>query len=241
MTQQTDSEVERIRRVYAGYSASKAKRNAWSAERRGNRRLAKDKEDTMRALLAAEGMTNLEGMKILEIGCGDGKNLAFMESLGALRRDLTGIDLLPDRIEEAKAAYPGMTFLVSNAEGLDFPDESFDIVMVYVVFSSILDDRMTQNIAGEMHRILKPGGWVLWDDLRYDNPRNKNVRAIHGPELARLFPGYRIRMKSTALLPPLAVRLGALSPLLYPLLHLAPFLRSHIMAVLNKPENGANA
>lgn len=53
-------------------------------------------------------------------------------------------------------------FRCGNAENLPYEDESFDIVMQFTVFTSILDSEMKQNIAREMLRVIKPDGIILW-------------------------------------------------------------------------------
>jgi len=49
-------------------------------------------------------------------------------------------------------------FRCGNAEELPYEDESFDIVMQFTVFTSILDNEMKIRIAKEMLRVLKPKG-----------------------------------------------------------------------------------
>jgi ubiquinone/menaquinone biosynthesis C-methylase UbiE len=145
------------------------------------------------------------------------------------------VDLLPDRIEEARERYPDLRFIPANAEALDFPDASFDLVLFFTVFSSILDAGMRARVAREAGRVLRPGGAVLWYDFRVDSPSNPNVRGIRRDAVLDLFPGYDASLRSVTLLPPLARRLGALTRALYPALAALPFLRTHWAGVLVKP------
>ena len=69
-----------------------------------------------------------------------------------------GVDLLPHRVAAARAAHPELEFHAGNAERLEFGDECFDLVMVYTVFSSILDETMGSHVAAEIVRVMKPGG-----------------------------------------------------------------------------------
>jgi hypothetical protein len=73
---------------------------------------------------------------------------------------------------------------------------------------------------------------VLWYDFRYDNPRNPNVRGITKRHVEALFPGFYMCLHTITLLPPLARRLGRLTPVLYPVLIAIPPLRTHYLGVL---------
>ncbi len=172
---------------------------------------------------------------MLEVGCGTGGTLAGLLELEARPEDLYGVDLLADRIATAKQSYPGINFQCANAEQLDFPDSSFDLVLLFTVFSSILDVRMAQNAANEVSRVLLPGGAVLWYDFRYDNPRNPNVRGMKLKRIRGLFPGMGVHLRSLTPLPPIVRRLSRLTPLLYPLLAALPPLRTHYIGLLVKP------
>ena len=173
------------------------------------------------------------------MGCGSGKVLASLLALGAQPENLCGVDLLPDRIAEAQQRYPALQFQCANAEHLDFPDDHFDLVLLFTVFSSILDGQMARNVAHEVSRVLRPSGAVLWYDFRYNNPRNPNVRGITLARIHHLFPELEMHLRTITLLPPLARRLGRLTPMLYPLLAAIPPLRTHYLGLLVKPTSAA--
>jgi ubiquinone/menaquinone biosynthesis C-methylase UbiE len=158
-----------------------------------------------------------------------------MVGLGAQPRNLYGIDLLSDRIEEARESHPDLNFQCANAEKLDFHDASFDLVLLFTVLSSILDPGMAMNVAREVARVLKPGGGVLWYDFRYNNPRNPNVRGVTIRRIKNLFPEFTMHLRTLTLLPPVARRLGRLTKLLYPVLASIPLLRTHYLGLLMKP------
>jgi len=102
----------------------------------------------------------LGGQKILDIGCGDGRHLVDLESWGARRGDLAGIDLSESRVLRARtrlcaarAESLGADIRVGEASNLPWPDATFDIVHQSTVFTSIIDDRMKQAVADEMLRV----------------------------------------------------------------------------------------
>lgn len=197
--------------------------------------MVQERTGLLRTALARRGLLPLTGRSILEIGCGTGRELARLLAWGAGPSNLYGVDLLPDRIAEARAAYPDFHFDQQNAEALRFADGSFDLVLIMTVFSSIQDDRMARKVAGEIDRVLKPGGLVAWYDFRYRSPGNLHVHPVSRAGIHALFPTYAIDLRSATLIPPLARRLGPLTSVVYPFLGGLPVLRSHYLGVLVKP------
>lgn len=108
--------------------------------------------------------------------------------------------------------------------------------MAITVFSSILDASMARNVAAEIERVMKPGGGLLWYDVRYDSVSNPNVKAVTRRRIAELFPDLHGRLRTATLLPPLARRLGQATSAAYPALAMMPPLRSHLVGFLRKPE-----
>ena len=231
----SDHEVRRIKQVYRIYRESHTIQAQWDESNPGNRAILRERQRTIRSLLSAHGFFPLADRRVLDVGCGSGKVLASLLELGARPDNLYGVDLLPERIAEAQQHYPDLHFQCANAEQLEFPDTSFDLVLLFTVFSSILDGQMACNVAHEVFRVLRPGGAVLWYDFRYDNPRNPNVRGMTKRHIETLFPGLHMRLHTITLFPPLARRLGRLTPVLYPVLAAIPPLRTHYLGLLVKP------
>ena len=222
------TEAERIARAFQDLEARAGSR--WDSANPGNQAILAERRRWMSRLLGL----SLSGKRILEVGSGAGGELAWLVSMGAAPGDLVGVDLLPDRVAAARQAHPGIRFDVGNAEQLEFADGSFDLVVALTVFSSILDASMQRNVAREMARVLRPGGDVLWYDVRYDSNSNPNVKAVPAARVRDLFPSLQVKLQSITLLPPLARRLGPLVPL-YPALAAVPPLRSHLIGLLRKP------
>ena len=151
----------------------------------------------------------------------------------------TGVDLLPDKIARARQRYPDCNIIELNAEILPFGDESFDLLVLMTVFSSILDPAMADNVAAEVTRVLKPGGLILWYDIRYPNPWNPNVRAMTLPRIRALFPDFVPSLETATLIPQLARALGYLNDAslgaAYGGFATLPLLRSHLLGVLRAP------
>jgi ubiquinone/menaquinone biosynthesis C-methylase UbiE len=105
---------------------------------------------------AAADFAGARGLSVLEIGCGLGTDGARFAQAGA---NYTGIDLTDAAVKLAQKRFelfdlPG-TFRTADAENLDFPDESFDLVYSHGVLHHTPD---TVKAVREVHRVLKPGG-----------------------------------------------------------------------------------
>jgi len=141
-----------------------------------------------------------------------------------------GIDLLPERIAQARKRQPHIFFYVGNATEAPFPPESFDLVFVFTVFSSILDDRLAHAVARKIWHVLASGGAVVWYDLRYPNPFNRKVRPIPRSKIEELFPEAHADLRPATLIPPVARRF----PALYPCLARIRLLKGHYLGILRK-------
>jgi SAM-dependent methyltransferase len=229
------SEINRLREVYAGYERSPEVLARWSSANPGNRVILAERARAMRALLSAHGFWPVEDLRVLDVGCGTGRTLVQLRQWGARARNLVGIDVFEDYLEVARTESPDIHFVHGDAAAMPFRIASFDLAVVFTVFSSILDTRFAGAVASEIVRILRPGGGVLWYDFRVRNPTNPNVRGVGRGQLDTLFPGFTQDLRLVTLLPPLARRLGPLTSRLYPALGAFPFLRTHHIGMLIKP------
>jgi len=185
-------------------------------------------------MLDDASLSPLRGLRIADIGCGDGAWMLEFVQWGADPASLCGIDLSTDRIERARGRIPDAELNTGNAADLPWPDESFDLVSQFTVFTSILDAALKQAIAGEMLRVLKPGGSILWFDFRVNNPANPQVRGIRAREIRALFSGCEITLASELLAPPIARHVASWSRPLAAVLKTIPFLRTHYVGLVQK-------
>jgi len=229
------SELARIRQEYARRQARLANKNRTASLYAlfVNQQL----ERSISGVLESSGC-DLPALQTLDVGCGNGFQLRNLVRYGANPENLHGIDLLWERIQCAYHLSPNITFYCGNAENLPFADASFDMVMQFTVFSSILDQGMRQKIAAEMLRVLKNAGWILWWDFWVSNPHNPHTRGIGRAEIMQLFPNCVYIFHRVTLAPPIVRRLIGHSWLLCYLLECIPFLRTHYLAVIRKQVAG---
>lgn len=227
------TEADRIAQAYRSRDPKATAR--WDLTNPGNQHILAERRGLVRRLLADRGWVPLGYRRVLDVGAGSGVELAWFRELGASESNLVGIDLLPERVELARRSFPQITFHAGNAEHLPFPDASFDLALAFTIFSSILDPTMAAQVASEIQRVLRPGGRLLWYDFRYDSPSNPDVRGVTAARIRALFPDLDGPLLGLTLLPPLARRLGPLTPVAYPVLARVPMLRTHLLGLLTRP------
>ena len=135
------AEVEeaRVRAAYAKRQRDNA-RYSWFSP--GHLFMVQERERRLLALLKRHDFAPLNEKKILEVGCGTGYWLREFIKWGARPENITGVDLLADRVAQARRLCPeAVTIQCGSATQIAFPDASFDLVLQSTVFTSVLDSR----------------------------------------------------------------------------------------------------
>lgn len=198
-----------------------------------------ERERALLDLLAAQGWGDLSQRRVLEVGCGSGGNLLEWLRLGAAPEHLSGIELLPERLAQARRVLPAATTLIEgDALQASIEPASQDVVMQSTVFSSLLDDAFQQRLADAMWRWTKPGGAVLWYDFTVNNPRNPDVRGVPLARVRELFPQGHITTRRVTLAPPISRLVCRVHPAAYGLVNALPWLRTHVLCWIAKPSSG---
>ena len=107
---------------------------------------------------------DIKGKDILEIGCGRGGGLSYINRYLSPNR-IAGIDLNNKAIKFCENYYPekNSTFLQANAQNLPFPDNTFDVV---INVESSHRYKKPELFFKEVYRVLKAGGTFLFTDFR---------------------------------------------------------------------------
>lgn len=107
-------------------------------------------------------------MRVLDAGCGAGRNIRFLMSQGL---SVEGIDRDPLAVEavselEVELGLPdaGTRFRVGDVAELPYGDSAFDFVLSSAVLHFASDELEFGRMVSEMWRVLAPGG-VLWARL----------------------------------------------------------------------------
>jgi ubiquinone/menaquinone biosynthesis C-methylase UbiE len=231
-TQEQLEERRRIRATYDAYARTGHERR-WDHSNPGIARIGAESRAAVVDLLRLS-LPSSDESRVLDLGCGDGSLAEDVKTAG-IETLWTGLDLRPEAVEQARARYAWAEFVNASADALPFPDAVFDAVTAVVLFSSLPTERLERAVSDEIRRVLCPDGWLIWYDLRYNNPSNPDVHGMSRGRISELFPGWRQELRSTTLAPPIARRLGPLTPLLYSALSGIPMLRSHLIGRLQRP------
>jgi 2-polyprenyl-3-methyl-5-hydroxy-6-metoxy-1,4-benzoquinol methylase len=111
------------------------------------------------------------GAGVLDIGCGNGKFLGYMRSLGDYR--ISGIEL-PGNSAQRAARVPGIQLKVGRLAPDDYPAEHFDAITMFHVFEHLEEPRETLSM---INAILKPGGLLM---MSFPNIDSLQARMFKG-------------------------------------------------------------
>ncbi len=141
------------------------------------------------------------GMRVLEIGCGDGGNLLPLARMGL---DVTGVDISVNRIGDARRFFAEAgargTFVASDIFKMTDIEHSFDVVLCHDVFEHITDKR---GFVTNLGRYVREDGVVFMSFPAWQMPFGGHQQICrsrlvsHWPFL-HLLPGalYRAVLKS---------------------------------------------
>jgi ubiquinone/menaquinone biosynthesis C-methylase UbiE len=108
----------------------------------------------------------LEGMRVLEIGCGRGVGAEIIfERFGA--REVHAFDIDPDMVEKARgrlSKYPPghLRLFVGDAAAIEADDSSYDAVVDFGIIHHVPGWR---RAVAEVARVLRPGGLFLFEEV----------------------------------------------------------------------------
>lgn len=95
----------------------------------------------------------VDGARVLDVGCGLGMYVAKLKASGA---DAYGVDVDPDKVTLAQERLDNI--FVAPAETLPFPDDYFGTILLHEVLEHVTDDRQAVR---EAFRVTRTGGRVV--------------------------------------------------------------------------------
>lgn len=131
-------------------------------------RIAESMRESGEALVRRIGIP--KGIKVLDLGCGDGTTAIPAAKLGA---DVLGVDIARNLVEAGnkRAREYGLTncrFQEGDATNLDqLPDQAFDLVMS--IFGAMFAPRPFE-VAKEKVRVTRPGGRIVMGNWIPNDP-----------------------------------------------------------------------
>jgi ubiquinone/menaquinone biosynthesis C-methylase UbiE len=131
-------------------------------------RIAASMRKSGEALIGSLGVT--KGLKVLDLGCGDGTTALPEARLGA---DVLGVDIAKNLVEAGnkRAKEEGLTnckFQEGDASNLqELKDHTFDLVVS--IFGAMFAPKPF-DVAKEMVRVIKPGGHIVMGNWIPNDP-----------------------------------------------------------------------
>jgi cyclopropane fatty-acyl-phospholipid synthase-like methyltransferase len=110
------------------------------------------------------------GMRVLDIGCGDGGFCALAAGRGA---EVSGIDADPAAVAQARRRVPSADLRVGFMEALPWLDDGFDAVVGFNALQYALDIDLALL---EAMRVLRPGGRVAV--CKWGRPQHNELFAV---------------------------------------------------------------
>ncbi len=129
----------------------------------------------------------LNGLNVLDIGCGTGRDCYILSKLVGENGFVTGIDMTENQIAVAnkylteqtvRFGYrdPNVKFICDDIEGIEkyFPDGSLDLIISNCVVNLV---EAKEELIGKIYRILKPGGEFFFSDIYADRRLPDELRS----------------------------------------------------------------
>jgi SAM-dependent methyltransferase len=121
---------------------------------------------------------------VLDVGCGTGFYLQQWQALGVT--SMAGLDISDWVVTQLARAYPSATFYCANIGGADspLPAAAFDAVTALDVLVHLVDDASYSRALDNLHRSLKPGGYLLYSDAFFHGPDKQSEDYWRGRSLS---------------------------------------------------------
>jgi O-antigen/teichoic acid export membrane protein/SAM-dependent methyltransferase len=172
-------------------------------------------------------------LRVLDVGCGSGDDLAFLVEAGYDSTRLAGVDLMEAAVLQARGALPSSDLRVANAAALPYETGAFDIVLQTTALSSVVDPSVRARIAAEMARVTRPGGLMVSYDMRSAPRNNPHLVGVDEDEALRLFAQWGTVVVMRRVTVPIAIASRLPRPVVRMLSRIQPLL-GHLLVVVER-------
>jgi SAM-dependent methyltransferase len=147
-----------------------------------------------RALLAVAPRVREE--PALDVGVGAGRTVSLVR---LLTDDYVAVDYAAAMVEACRRNHPGVDVRLADARDLSgFADERFGFVLFSFSGIDAVNHADRRAVLDELHRVLRPGGWLTFSTHNQDGPSHRAV-PWRGPAFEA--PGWYRALRWLARLP----------------------------------------
>jgi len=103
--------------------------------------------------------TAMAGLRVLDAGCGEGRNAVHLARLGAL---VTAMDVSALALAHARAAWPaepGVRWLRADVRSADLGSGRYDVVICDSLLHWLPSPEAAHALLARLRRATRPGGW----------------------------------------------------------------------------------
>jgi len=94
---------------------------------------------------------------VLDVGCGPGHLTAHLRALGV---DATGMDLVPEFLDHARATHPDGRYALASMRRLPVPDGTVAGILAWYSLIHLLPDEL-EDVLAELRRATAPGATLV--------------------------------------------------------------------------------
>jgi len=138
--------------------------------------------------MAARVVPPKKGMKVLDVGCGTGAQLAIYQEGGC---EVSGIDLSSPMLKVAKSKLGEKAVLITgDAVRIPYPNDTFDLVLSSLFLHQI-NASLRSAVLEEAMRVLQPDGQILLVDFHPEAARSiKGLLTYYSISTIEFFAGW---------------------------------------------------
>jgi tellurite methyltransferase len=106
-----------------------------------------------------ENLGGVSGLSVLDAGCGEGKNAAFLATRGA---SVLAVDISAKAIANGKATWPNhplISWSIGDVRIMDLAPEAYDIVVGYGLFHCLASSAEVCELIEQLQCATQPGGY----------------------------------------------------------------------------------
>ncbi|HYC60845.1 MAG TPA: class I SAM-dependent methyltransferase [Thermoanaerobaculia bacterium] len=131
----------------------------------------------------------VRGQAALDVGVGAGRTVPLVR---LFTDDYIAFDYAQGMVEGCRRNYPGVDVRLADARNMvEFHDGQFGFVLFSFSGIDALEHHDRGKVLSEMHRVLRPGGWMMFSTHNMDGPSYGEVpwrgRPSSGPAPYRAF------------------------------------------------------